>query len=119
MPVTSSSETSGQVAEHHERLVERRVDVVGPVPVLVHGRISAEHVVVGQQVGEAKLLDPLLRRRGRRRDRRRSRSAETRRRYSRVLVYHGSARRPLKPVPRNVARMFAMGRKAQEPEKDR
>ena len=60
MPVTSSSETSGgQVAEHHQRLVERRVDVVGPGPRLVHARIGAEHVVVGQDVGEAKLLDPL------------------------------------------------------------
>jgi hypothetical protein len=48
----------GQVPEHDQRLVERRVDVVRPGPRLVHDRIGAEHVVVGQDVGKAKLLDP-------------------------------------------------------------
>ena len=65
MPVTSSSEvTRGEVAEQHERLVERGVDVVGPAPAGVHGRVGADHVVVGQQVGEAELVDPLRRRPG-------------------------------------------------------
>src|SRR5580700_4464668 len=39
--------------------MEGRVDVVGPGPGLMHGRVGADHVVVGQDVGEAKLLGPL------------------------------------------------------------
>jgi DNA-binding transcriptional MerR regulator/effector-binding domain-containing protein len=49
----------GQVAEHHEGLVERGEAVVGPVPGLVHARIGPEDMVVGQQVGEAEGLDAL------------------------------------------------------------
>ena len=49
----------GEVAEQHERLVKRRVDVVRAVPRRVHLGIGAEHVVVREQVREAELLDPL------------------------------------------------------------
>ena len=60
MPVTNSIDVErGEVAEEHERLVERRVDVVRAAPRLVHLGIGAEHVVVGQQVLEAELLDAL------------------------------------------------------------
>ena len=48
----------GEVAEEHERLVERRVDVVRTGPRLVHLGIGADHVVVREQVREAELLDP-------------------------------------------------------------
>ena len=48
-----------EVAEQHERLVKRGVDVVGAGPRRVDLGIRAEHVVVGQQVREAELLDPL------------------------------------------------------------
>lgn len=41
------------------RLVERGVYVVRPGPARVHSGIGTEDVVVGQQVGEAQLLDPL------------------------------------------------------------
>ena len=33
--------------------------VVRAVPALVHGRVGAQHVVVGQQVPEAEFLGPL------------------------------------------------------------
>ena len=46
----------GQVTEHHQRLVERGVHVVGAVPALVHGRVRPDHVVVGQHVPEAEFL---------------------------------------------------------------
>ncbi len=60
MPVTSSSEVSpGQVAEEHQRLVERGADVIRPVPPLMNFRVRAEHVVIGQQVGVPQLLDRL------------------------------------------------------------
>ncbi len=49
----------GKVAERDERLVESRVDVIRPGPRLVNGRVRAEHVVVGENVGEAELLHPL------------------------------------------------------------
>ncbi len=39
--------------------MERRVDVVGTGPRLVDSRIGAQHVVIGQDMREAKLLDPL------------------------------------------------------------
>src|SRR5215472_18957501 len=39
--------------------MERRVDVVRSGPRLVDGRVSAEHVVIGEDVGEAKLLHAL------------------------------------------------------------
>ena len=48
----------GQVAEHHERLMERRVDVVGTAPVLMNLRVGAHDVVVRQDVGVTELLDP-------------------------------------------------------------
>ncbi len=48
----------GEVAEHHERLVERGGRSYGP-PARVHRRVGADHVVVGQHVGEAELLDAL------------------------------------------------------------
>ena len=49
----------GQVAEHDERLVEGRRDVVGTGPALVHAGIGADHVVVGQEVREAEIADRL------------------------------------------------------------
>jgi hypothetical protein len=49
----------GQVAEQHERLVERGVRVVGPVPAGVDGGVGAHHVVVGQHVRVAQLGDGL------------------------------------------------------------
>jgi hypothetical protein len=49
----------GQVAEHDQRLVERRVDVVRAIPGRVHGGVGAQHMVVGQQVGVPELLHPL------------------------------------------------------------
>ncbi len=39
--------------------MEGRVDVIRTGPRLVDRRIGAQHVVVGQDVGEAKLLDAL------------------------------------------------------------
>jgi hypothetical protein len=39
--------------------VESSVDVVRPVPSLMHGRIGTEYVVVGEDVGEAQFLGPL------------------------------------------------------------
>jgi hypothetical protein len=48
-----------QVAEHHERLVEGRVDVVRPVPAVMHSRVGTEDVIVGEDVGETQLLGPL------------------------------------------------------------
>ena len=52
-PVTSSTVVSdrGQVAEHHQRLVEGGVHVVGAVPAGVDRRIGADDVVVGQARG--------------------------------------------------------------------
>ena len=49
----------GEVAEQHERLVERRVHVVRARPGGWAVRIGAEHVVVGEQVGEPELLHRL------------------------------------------------------------
>jgi hypothetical protein len=49
----------GEVAEQHERLVERGVDVVGTAPVWVHGRIRSHHVVVGHHVPVAEFLHAL------------------------------------------------------------
>ena len=57
----------GEVAEQHERLVERRVHVVRAVPRRVRLGIGAEHVVVGEQVGEPELLDRRSRTAARRR----------------------------------------------------
>ena len=94
MPVTSSSEvTRGQVAEQHERLVERGVHVVGAVPAAVHRRVGAEHVVVGQHVGEPEFLDPPARRRGPRRRHRRARSAGTPHRHPRPAAYRDQKER--------------------------
>ncbi len=70
----------GEVAEHHERLVEGRVHVVGALPRRVHQRVGADHVVVGQDVREAELVHPLVRTRAPRRRRHRARSGGTRRR---------------------------------------
>jgi hypothetical protein len=50
---------SGQMAEEHEGLTKRAVDVVGTGPARVEGAVGAEHVVVGQDVGVAQLLDAL------------------------------------------------------------
>ena len=60
-PVTSSSDVhdAGEEAEQHERLVERRRHVVGAAPRRVHRRVGAEHVVVGEDVGEAEPVDRL------------------------------------------------------------
>ena len=49
----------GDEAEQHERLVERRVHVVGPRPSLVDRRVGAEHVVIGEEVPVAERLDAL------------------------------------------------------------
>ncbi len=48
-----------QVAEEDERLVEGAVQVVGPVPASVHGRIGADHVIVGEDVAVAEVGDGL------------------------------------------------------------
>ena len=58
-PVTSSRGHRGQVAEHHERLVKCGVDVVVTLPALVHRRVGAHDVVVGEDVREAQFLDAL------------------------------------------------------------
>ena len=58
MTSSSARVTRGEVAEHHERLVERGVHVVGAVPPLVHCRVGADDVVVDEDVAEAELLDP-------------------------------------------------------------
>ena len=42
----------GQVAEHDEGLVKRGVDVIGALPTLMHCRVCAHDVVVGEDVGE-------------------------------------------------------------------
>ncbi len=39
--------------------MERRAHVVGTGPGLMHLGVGTQHVVIGQQMGEAKLLDPL------------------------------------------------------------
>ena len=48
---------AGEEAEQHERLVEGRVDVVGPRPALVHSGVGAEHVVVREEVCIPELFD--------------------------------------------------------------
>ena len=56
-PVTSSSVvTRGQVAEHHQRLVERGVHVVRTGPADVNRGVGADDMVVRQQVGETQFL---------------------------------------------------------------
>ena len=50
---------AGGEGEERERLVERDVLVVGAAEAAVAAAVGAEHVVVGQQVGEAELLDAL------------------------------------------------------------
>jgi hypothetical protein len=60
IPVTSSRrDKAGQVAEEDERLVEGAVQVVGPAPAGVHGRVGAEHVIVGEDVVVAEVRDGL------------------------------------------------------------
>ena len=46
----------GEVAIHHERLVECGVHVVGAVPTLVHPGVRADDVVIDEDVAEAELL---------------------------------------------------------------
>ena len=48
-----------EVAEQHERFVERRVLVVGPGPAALAVRVGAEHVVEHEQVAVAERLDGL------------------------------------------------------------
>ena len=49
----------GNVAEEHERLVKGRANVVGSGPALVNRGVRAYDMVVGEQMGVAKLLNPL------------------------------------------------------------
>ena len=49
----------GQIAEHHERLVEHIVLVVGAVPLGALGRVGAQHMVKDQQVFVAQGLSGL------------------------------------------------------------
>ena len=49
---------AGEEAEQHERLVERRVDVVGAGPTVVHRGVGAEHVVVREEVRVSERFDP-------------------------------------------------------------
>src|SRR5262249_38659699 len=49
----------GEVAEQHERLLERRLHVVRAGPASMYLRVGADDVVVGEDVGETELLDRL------------------------------------------------------------
>jgi len=45
--------------KHHQRLVERRPNVVRAVPAGVNRGVGADHVVIGQQMREPELFDAL------------------------------------------------------------